>query len=94
MINSEAKQSATEDARLKRLRYRSCHRGCKETDLILGRFSDQGLLTLSGPLLDTYEQLLDENDADIWDWIIGKPGAKAEYLPLLKLLKDKMAAGQ
>ena len=76
MINSERKQSTTEDARLKRLRYRSWHRGCKETDLILGRFADGGLSTLPEPMLTVYEQLLDENDADIWDWIIGKPGAK------------------
>lgn len=94
MINFEPKQSATDDARVKRLRYRSWHRGCKETDIILGRFADGGLSTLPPAMLDLYEQLLDENDADIWDWIIGKPGAKAEYLPLLALLKDNMAAGQ
>ena len=60
------------ETRLKRLRYRSWHRGCKETDIILGNFADDRLETLELPLLDVYERLLDEDDANIWDWITGK----------------------
>ncbi len=70
---------------LKRLRYRSWHRGCKETDLILGRFADEKLAGLAPALLPAYEKLLDENDADIWDWISGK-AAPVEYGELLALL--------
>ncbi len=86
MINTEQKQTTPHDAvRLRRLRYRSWHRGCKETDLILGPFSDNGLETLSD--LDLYEKLLDEDDADIWEWIIGKTQTPDEYTALLELLK-------
>ncbi len=74
--------------RIKRLRYRSWHRGCKETDLILGQFSESGLDRLDPPLLQVYERLLDEDDADIWDWISGKTPPPAQYAVLLELLKS------
>lgn len=76
----------SDDTRLKRLRYRSWHRGCKETDLVLGRFSDEKLENLDAALLDTFERLLDENDADIWDWLVGKEAPK-EYGALIEVLK-------
>lgn len=76
------------EIRLKRLRYRSAHRGCKETDLVLGHFADEALDGLDPAMLDVYERLLDEDDANIWDWLIGKTTPpQTEYLPLLTLLK-------
>lgn len=76
-----------EPERIKRLRYRSWHRGCKETDLILGRFSESGLAVLAPAQLDTYEKLLDEDDADIWNWIIGKGDVPERYAGLLENIK-------
>lgn len=75
-----------DDIRLKRLTYRSWHRGCKETDLILGRFADTHLAKASPELLDAFERLLDESDADIWNWLTGKEAPK-QYCELLELLK-------
>jgi antitoxin CptB len=75
------------DSRLKRLRYRSWHRGVKETDLILGKFADERLESLSPALLDDFERLLEENDADIWDWIVGKCAPKADYATLIEMMK-------
>jgi antitoxin CptB len=51
----------TEEAalRLKRLRYRSWHRGTQELDLLLGPFADRHLAELSGEELDSYEALLE-----------------------------------
>jgi len=74
------------DTRLKRLRYRSWHRGCKETDLILGQFADKKLAGLAPEMLAIYERLLDENDADIWKWVVGNI-APAEYAELLTQLR-------
>ena len=77
-----------DNTRLKRLRYRSWHRGWKETDLILGQFADENLDKMDAATIDIYEQLLDENDADIWDWLVGKlPPKNSEYLPILTSLK-------
>lgn len=75
------------DSRLKRLIFRSVHRGCKETDLVFGQFAAQTLPTLRGPELDTYERLLDEDDADIWQWLIGKRPCAPEYTSLIATLK-------
>jgi antitoxin CptB len=73
--------------RFKRIHYRSWHRGCKETDLVLGDFADKGLAGLSPELLDIYEKLLDENDIDIWNWLTGHE-APPEYRLLLDILRD------
>jgi antitoxin CptB len=76
------------EIRLKRLRYRSWHRGWKETDLILGQFADDNLSKMEADTIDIYEQLLDENDADIWDWLVGKlPPKNTSYTPILQALK-------
>lgn len=75
--------------RLRKLYYRSWHRGCKETDVILGRFADTHLAELSTAQLDVYERLLDEQDADIWSWLIGKEEpSRKEYVPVIRLLRQ------
>ncbi len=79
------------DNRLKRLTYRSWHRGCKETDLILGRFADARLATVEPVFVDLYEQLLDEDDADIWNWLTGKTEPPEQYAALMKLLMEESA---
>ncbi|BDW99562.1 succinate dehydrogenase assembly factor 2 [Maricaulis maris] len=56
----------------KKLRIRAWRRGFKEADLILGRYADSHLDGLSPEELDFFEALLDELDADIYAWILGK----------------------
>lgn len=75
------------NSRLKRLIFRSVHRGCKETDLVFGQFAAEALPSLQGQELDTYERLLDEDDADIWQWLIGKQSCAPEYTNLINTLK-------
>jgi len=58
--------------RRKRLRYRSWHRGCKETDLVFGPFADAHAETLTGAQVECFEALLDEADNDLFDWLTGK----------------------
>ena len=60
------------EIRLKRLHFRSAHRGSKETDLILGSYVAERLHEFSDAELSELEGLLDENDTDIWDWVSGK----------------------
>lgn len=73
---------------LNRLRYRSWHRGSKETDLILGHYCDQNIESLSDAELTRYEQFLDEDDGDIWNWVTGKTEClNATYQPLLAALR-------
>ncbi len=62
--------------RRKRLTYRSWHRGFKENDLLLGSFADAHLARLDAEQLDRYEALLEQPDADIFNWM-----TKTEAVP-------------
>lgn len=64
----------TEDieARRKRLRFRSWHRGTKEMDLLLGRFADRELFTMGAAELDRYEALLEIPEPVIYAWLTGQ----------------------
>lgn len=75
--------------RIKRMHYRSWHRGCKETDLLFGRFADEILPSLADSELDLYEALLEELDADIWKWYSGEWELPAEFdTPVWQKLKE------
>ncbi|MFO0110361.1 MAG: succinate dehydrogenase assembly factor 2 [Alphaproteobacteria bacterium] len=74
--------------RLNRLRYRSAHRGCKETDLILGGYAEHYLDQLNPQELAIFEDFLEEEDVDIWSWLTEKSQPeKSAYQPLLKVLR-------
>lgn len=72
----------TPEIRLKRLRMRSMRRGTKEMDLILMRFME-GLGDLSTAELDLYEDLLEENDQDLYPWIAGQATPPDRFRPLI-----------
>lgn len=69
----------TDDIRLKRLNYRAHHRGFKEADLLLGSFAEAHLLELSPAELTDFETLLEEQDQDIYDWVLGRTPTPAEF---------------
>lgn len=78
---------------LKRLTYRSWHRGCKETDLVLGTYCAQNIERLSEADMQRFENFLDEDDAEIWAWLTEKkPCPNAEYAPLLAELRAQKIA--
>jgi len=66
------------DIRRKRLLFRSKYRGIKEADLLLGSFADRYLAEFGSTQMDEYEALLEENDADLLDWITGRATPPAE----------------
>jgi antitoxin CptB len=76
----------TAENRLKRLKMRSWRRGTKEMDLILGPYADAHLAEMEGPMLDTYEALLDENDQDLLPWVLGQQPAPAPHAALIALI--------
>ncbi|MEM7547230.1 MAG: succinate dehydrogenase assembly factor 2 [Pseudomonadota bacterium] len=76
--------SETAEIRLKRIYMRSWRRGMKEMDLILGKFADDELATLSPEVLDAYERILDENDQDLYKWVNGSEPVPAEFAPMIK----------
>ena len=73
----------------KRLRYQSWHRGCKETDDILGPFADAWL----PDALDTapFEALLNEDDWDIYRWLTDAQAKPEEHKPMIKMIQEFQA---
>jgi antitoxin CptB len=67
------------DTRRKRLLFRSWHRGTKETDLLLGSFAERHLPELTPDQLDRYEALVDREDSDLYDWLIGRLPPPPEF---------------
>lgn len=54
------------DVRRKRLLFRCWHRGTREMDLILGRFADAEIESLSDSEMDELEHLLEVPDPDLY----------------------------
>jgi antitoxin CptB len=52
--------------------YRSWHRGSKETDILLGDFAKSQIHTLNEEELAVYTTLIEENDWDIYEWILNE----------------------
>ena len=84
----------TIDLRRKRLRYRCSHRGIKELDLILARFAEAHLSTLTADQLGRFEALLANPDPEIYRWISGgEPVPAAFDSDVMTLLKNFMYQG-
>ena len=58
--------------RLKRLQMRSMRRGIKEMALIVSRYAQAKLAVFDAVSLDCYEDLLNENDQDLYQWVSGQ----------------------
>ena len=53
----------------KKLIYRSRNRGCRETDLLLGKFVVNNIENLTEGELKLLDNLLEESDQDLYEWI-------------------------
>lgn len=77
--------------RLKRLKYRANHRGIKEMDIVIGRFANEKLDSLSDKNLDLFEQLMAEHDRDLIIWFTGEQEFPEEDTkPMFEMVRDHM----
>ena len=67
------------DARRRRLLFRAWRRGMRETDLIMGRFADAHIATLSDTDLDEFERLTEVLDRDLLAWVTGETNPPDDY---------------
>ena len=72
----------------KRLKMRSMRRGIKEMDLILKNFADLNLNSMSELELEKFENLLLENDQDLYQWSTGQVDPKKEFIDLIQDIKN------
>jgi antitoxin CptB len=85
------------EARIKRMTMRSWRRGTKEMDLILGPYAEAYLAQMQDAELDVYDQLLAENDQDLYAMILGQQTCPPEIAALLakigQFARDRWSKG-
>ncbi len=77
-MSGSMRTSADLDPRRRRALFRAWHRGIREMDLILGRFADVEIATMSESDLADFERLIEVPDPDLFGWI-AKGGAPAAF---------------
>ena len=80
----------THENRLKRMQMRSMRRGIKEMDIILSRYAEENLVSMSAEDLDLYDALLHENDQDLYQWVTGQVAAPAQFAALITRISGVM----
>ena len=63
----------------KKLLFRAWHRGTRESDLLLGRFAEAHVPQMDDTALALFADLLNEQDPDIYDWLIGRTAIPPEF---------------
>jgi len=67
------------DPRRRRLLFRAWRRGTRELDLIMGRFLDEAIGTMSEAEIAEFERLCDVPDLELYAWVVGNRPAPSEY---------------
>lgn len=64
------------------LRWR-CRRGMRELDVLLGRWLDHSWPEASARRKTAFALLLEREDDQIWDWLMGRVEAESEFRDLI-----------
>ena len=74
---------------IKKLLYRSNHRGTKEMDLLIGGFANQNLNKLNSDELKEFELLLNFTDKELSSWLVdNKKNIDLENFSISKKIKE------
>ncbi len=71
-MTGTTRSSADLDPRRRRILVRAWRRGIREMDLVIGGFADAEIAGLNDAELDEVEELMAEEDADIFRWVTGE----------------------
>ena len=72
----------------KQLLYRSIHRGCKETDFLIGEFAKEKIAFFSADELHLFADFIIEDDLLIYDWILAKCEVPKKYIEMIKSIRE------
>ena len=78
-MSGQTRSSAEFDERRRKILFRAWHRGMREMDLIMGRFAEERLGTMSNVELDTFELLIEVPDRDLLAWITNREETPSNY---------------
>ena len=88
-MTGTTRTSSDLDPRRRRVLFRSWHRGIREMDLVLGRFADRNIDTLSDDELTVYEALMEVPDRDLLKWVTSEAPVPPNYdTPVFRRVKD------
>ena len=73
---------------IKQVLYRSQHRGCKETDILLGKYIVEKINEFDDVKLDLYQKFINEDDLAIYDWILSRMNVPEEYVGLVNEIRE------
>ena len=82
--------SETPENRIKRLKMRSMRRGIKEMDVILQPFAEANLDGMDDAGLGLYDEMLNENDHDLYQWVSGQIAPPERYAALIGRIIDQL----
>lgn len=71
--------SADLDPRRRRILFRAWHRGTREMDLLMGRFTDASIADMSDADLDVFELLIEAPDRDLFAWLTDAEETPVNY---------------
>jgi antitoxin CptB len=87
-MSGSTRTSADLDVRRRRILFRAWHRGLREMDILIGRFADAEIGTMTETDLEAFERLIEVPDRDLLGWITGEDETPANYdTALLRRLK-------
>lgn len=66
-----------DESRIKRLRWRT-RRGTRELDALFGGWLDSCFASADETRRQAFDELLDVQDPDLWDWVMGHAQAPRE----------------
>ena len=69
----------TLEDRIKRLKFRSSHRGTSEADMMIGDFYDAYAGQWGEAEVSWFEEFLEEQDVDIMAWALGTQSVPAQW---------------
>ena len=75
---------------LNKIEYRLKYRSTKEMDLIFRKFWSSFKYHHSKNDLITFVDLINEDDVDIYEWIIGASDAPKNYICIIKKIRSKL----
>jgi antitoxin CptB len=77
--------------KVKRLHMRSMRRGIKEMDLILPSYAATRLERMDDDTLSLYDEMLSENDHDLYQWVTGQSNAPDVYAGMIEEIRVHIA---
>ena len=76
--------SEPRDIRIRRMKMRAMRRGIREMDLMLSAYADARLEHMTEGELNLFDQLLGENDQDLYAWVTGQSPAEATFAAMIE----------